>query len=170
MYANIDFSKMSLMDALDLANLIEVEAYKRYHSFANQMGGSPTGAFFLKMAENEEKHGTEIFQKRIAKFGKAPRKVSINDLFDVEAPEEGAIRSTMSVLQAFELGMAAEKKAYDFYDEALKYITDPDITELFTELREEEDEHYNTLKKMKGELPSSASIEGEIDYDETPFL
>jgi len=170
MYASIDLAKMSLMDALDLAILIEAEAYERYHKFAQQIGGSATGNFFRKMAENEEKHGKEISQKRKAMFGNTPRKVDIIDLFDVEAPEEGAIRSTMSVLQAFELGMAAEKKAYDFYDQCLEHITHSEIRDLFIELRDEETEHFNSLKKMKENLPASASIEGEIDYDETPYL
>ena len=170
MDASIDFAKMSLMDALDLAILIEAEAYKRYHSFANQLGGSEPGYFFLKMAENEEKHGKDIFQKRVTLFGKVPRKVDFIDFFDIEAPEEGAIRSTMSVLQAFELGMASEKKAYDFYDQALEHITHSEIRDLFIELRDEETEHFNSLKKMKENLPASASIEGEIDFDETPYL
>ena len=42
----------------------------------------------------------------------------------------------MSTIQAFEVGLAAEKKACDFYDMALSGITDPEVMTLFTELRD----------------------------------
>lgn len=173
MSVRIDFSKLDLMDALDLAILIETEAYHRYLKFASQFGiGSSNrpGDFFKSMAENEAKHGNEIAARRQEKFGTAPSRVTIDDLFDVEAPEEGAVRLTMSVLQAFQLGIAAEQKAYDFYDQALKHITDPEVVELFTELREEETEHVRLLQEQMEKLPPSASIGEEINYDETPFL
>ena len=76
----------------------------------------------------------------------------------------------MSTLQAFEVGVAAEKKAYDFYDMALPGITDTDVRELFTELRDEEAEHVEMLREAMTRLPSSASAEAEFDLDETPFL
>ena len=76
----------------------------------------------------------------------------------------------MSTLQAFEVGLAAEKKAYDFYDAALPGITDADVRELFTELRDEETEHVEMLKEQMAKLPDSAAEEVEFDVDETPFL
>jgi rubrerythrin len=82
----------------------------------------------------------------------------------------GAPRRGMSVVQAFELGLAAEKKAYDFYDAALPGITDPDVQALFTELRDEETEHVEMLREAMAKLPSSAADEVEFDLDETPYL
>ena len=76
----------------------------------------------------------------------------------------------MSTVQAFEIGLAAEKKAYDFYDSALPGITDADVRELFTELRDEETEHVEMLQEQMAKLPSSASAEMEFDIDETPAL
>ena len=173
MSTRIDFSTLGLMDALDLAFLIEKEAYQRYLKFAAQLGiegPERPGHFFRSMAENEAKHGEEIAKRRDAMFGTTPSQVSLDDLFDVEAPEEGAIRRTMSVLQAFQVGIAAEQKAYDFYDQALKHITDPEVHKLFIELRDEETEHVQLLRDHMEKLPPSASIEGEINYDETPYL
>jgi hypothetical protein len=127
------------MDALDLAILIEEEAHQRYKMFASQLGNRHSaGAFFASMAENEAKHGNELLARRMAMFGKTPMKVKLIDLFDVEAPDAGAPRRGMSTVQAYELGLAAEKKAYDFYDMALSGITDPEVRALFTELRDEE--------------------------------
>lgn len=173
MSTNLDLSKLSLMDALDLAKLIEMEACHRYQMFASQLGrtgGYDAGAFFATMAENEAKHGQEIEARRKTMFGDAPAKVTLDDLFDVEAPDMGAPSRGMSTVQAFEVGLAAEKKAYDFYDMALSGITDPDVRELFTELRDEETEHVEMLKEAMAKLPPSAREEVEFDLDEAPYL
>jgi rubrerythrin len=158
------------MDALDLATLIEEEARQRYEMFASQLSGSGAGSFFASMAENEAKHGTELLERRMARFGKTPMKVKLVDLYDVEAPDMGAPRRGMSTLQAFELGLEAEKKAYDFYDTALPGITDSEVRTLFTELRDEETEHVEMLKEAMAKLPQSAGIEIENDPDDAPFL
>ena len=173
MSTRLDLSKLSLMDALDLAKLIELEAYNRYCMFATQLGstgGYDAGAFFATMAENEAKHGRELGARREAMFGNTPAQVTLDDLFDVEAPDMGAPRRGMSTVQAFEIGLAAEKKAYDFYDMALPGITDPEVRALFTELRDEETEHVEMLQEAMANLPSSASEELEYDLDETPYL
>ena len=174
MSISLDLSKLSLMDALDLAILIEEEAHQRYKSFASQIGRTggvnDAGAFFESMAENEAKHGNELLARRIDLFGKVPMNVKITDLYDVEAPDSGAPRRGMSTVQAYELGLAAERKAYDFYDKALPGITDPEVRTLFTELRDEELEHVEMLKEAMAKLPSSASIEIENDPDDAPFL
>jgi len=173
MSTRLDLSRLSLMDALDLAKLIEMEACHRYQMFASQLGqtgGYDAGAFFATMAENEAKHGQELEARRGALFGDAPARLTLDDLFDVEAPEMGAPRRGMSTVRAFEIGLAAEKKAYDFYDAALPGITNPEVRELFTELRDEETEHVEMLKEAMAKLPASASAEVEFDVEETPYL
>jgi len=169
----LDLSKLSLMDALDLAKLIEMEACHRYQMFASQLGrsgGYDAGAFFATMAENEAKHGQELEARRKSLFGDAPARLTLDDLFDVEAPEMGAPRKGMSTIQAFEVGLAAEKKAHDFYDMALPGITNPEVRALFTELRDEETEHVEMLQEAMAKLPSSANVEIEFDLDEAPYL
>lgn len=174
MSTRLDLSRISLMDALDLAILIEEEAHQRYKMFASQVGGSggrkDAGSFFASMAENEAKHGNELLARRIALFGKVPMKVKMDDLYDVEAPDTGSPRRGMSIVQAFEVGLAAEKKAYDFYDKALPGITDPEVRTLFTELRDEETEHVEMLKAEMAKLPPSASVETENDPEDAPYL
>ena len=174
MSVSLDLSKLSLMDALDMAILIEEEAHQRYKLFASQIGRTgnknDAAAFFEKMAENEAKHGNELLARRIARFGKAPMKVKLIDLFDVEAPDIGSPRKGMSTIQACELGLDSEQKAYDFYDKALPGITDPEVRELFEELRDEETEHVEMLKEAMAKLPASASVETENDPDDAPFL
>ena len=172
MPTRLDLTTLSLQDALDLAALIEEEAYKRYTLFANQLGrgGGGAGSFFASMAENEAKHGQELEARRKAMFGDAPARLTLDDLFDVEAPDMGAPSRGMSVVQAFEVGLAAEKKAHDFYDMALPGITDPEVRTLFTELRDEETEHVEMLQAEMAKLPSGASVEDDFDLDESPYL
>ena len=173
MSTRLDLSTLSLMDALDLAKLIEMEACHRYQMFAQQIGtvgDYDAGGFFASMAENEAKHGQEIEERRKKLFGDAPAKVTLDDLYDVEAPEMGEVRRDMSVLDAFKVGLAAEQKAYDFYNDALPGITDPEVIELFTELRDEETEHVEMLEAAMAKLPASASEKVEFDVDETPYL
>ena len=172
MPTRIDLTTLSLQDALDLAALIEEEAYKRYTLFANQLGrgGATAGSFFALMAENEKKHGDQLSERRKAMFGDAPARVSLDDLFDVEAPELGAPRRSMSLLQAYELAKSSEQKAYDFYDQALPNITDPDIRTLFVELRDEETEHVRLIEEAVAKLPPNANVELDFDIDESPAL
>jgi len=161
------------MDALDLATFIEAEAQERYLMFAAQLGrggGFDPGAFFAWMAENEAKHGKELAERRKKLFGDVPARVSRSDIYDVEAPGMGSPRRTMSTVQAFEVALAGEQKAYDFFDAALPSIENPEIRELFIELRDEETEHVEMLREAMAKLPESASIEGEIDHDESPYL
>jgi erythrin-vacuolar iron transport family protein len=169
MAARIDFSKLSLMDALDLARLIEVEAFDRYTLFAKQIGPSYTenaGSFFASMAVNEKRHGDQLAARRTALFGNQAPNVKLDDLFDVEAPEVGAPRWNMSHLQACQLALSSEKKAFAFYDMALPSLTNPDIKELFEELRDEEAEHIRMIEEVVAKLPPSAAIE-VTDADET---
>ena len=173
MSTRIDLSTLSLMDALDLAKLIEMEACHRYQMFAAQLGrtgGYDAGAFFASMAENEAKHGQELEARRNELFGDTPSRLSLDDLYDVEAPEEGAPRRGMSTLQAFEVALAAEQKAHDFYDLALPGISNAEVRALFEELRDEETEHVEMLQEAMAKLPESARAVVEFDVDETPAM
>jgi rubrerythrin len=88
MSIRLDFSRLNLMDALDLASLIEVEARDRYVEFAESLGTrgeGDAGAVFRSMAENETKHCNEIAERRLALFGDQRARVTLDDIFDVRA-------------------------------------------------------------------------------------
>ena len=164
MGARVDFAKLTLMDALDLAILIEVEAYERYRLFAAQIGrrlSSDTGSVFESMAENEKKHRDQLVERRFALFGDKPPKMKLDDIFDVEAPDVGAPRWNMSQLKACQLALSAEKKAYDFYDVALPGVKQPEVKALFEELRDEEVEHIRMIEAIIAKLPASAAVDLE---------
>jgi len=162
--ARVDFSKLTLMDALDLAILIEIEALQRYTLFIEQIGrrlSSDTGSVFQSMADNEKKHRDQLVERRLALFGDKPPTVKLDDIFDVEAPDVGAPRRNMSQLKAFQLALASERKAFAFYDEALPSVKQPDVKALFEELRDEEVEHVHMIETIIAKLPPSAAIDLE---------
>lgn len=169
MSTRLDLSRLSLMDALDLASLIELEAKQRYTEFAESLGTrgvDDAGAVFRSMAANETKHCEEIATRRLALFGNQPARVSLDDLFDVEAPSTGDVRWNMSAFKAYQLALHSEQKACAFYAEALDHVTHADVRALFEELRDEEDEHVRMLVKIIANLPPSAEVELEDeDYD-----
>ena len=169
MPAKVDFSKLTLMDTLDLASLIEVEAFERYTLFARQIGrgfSDDAGEVFQSMADNEKKHGDELAARRRALFGNAPSTVRRDDIFDVEAPDVGAVRWDMSEFNAYQVALHAEKKAFAFYDNALRTVKDPDVKALFEELREEEAEHVRMIEAIIAKLPPSA-MSDVADEDDT---
>jgi rubrerythrin len=173
MTTKLEISKLTLMDAIDLAALIELEAFKRYTLFAEQLGtrdAGDAGAVFKSMAVNERKHGEQLAQRRAALFGDRPPKVKLDDIFDVEAPDVGAPSSKMSPLKAYQVALSSEKKAFAFYDEALRHVKQPDIKALFEELRDEETEHVRMIEEIIAKLPPSTAIdlEDEDDYPDKP--
>ena len=168
MPARVDFSQLTLMDTLDMAALIEVEAFERYTMFAEQLGrrfSNDAGSVFQSMAENEKKHGDDLAERRRALFGNEPARVTLDDIFDVEAPDVGSTRWNMSEFKAYQVALHSEKKAFAFYDRALRTVKQADVKALFEELRDEEAEHVRMIEEIIAKLPPSAKVDLE-DEDE----
>lgn len=168
MAKSLDYAGLSLMDALDLAILVEEEAQERYEEFAHQMSTHRTpeaAKFFLLMEQNEARHRVVLTARRKKLFGAAPRRVTREMLWDVEAPEYDGARAFMTVRQALGVVMAAETKAHDFFDRTLKHITDPEVRVLFEELRAEECEHQEAVRIELAKLPPGPDPDPEVYAD-----
>ena len=151
MSADIDFSSLSIKDALDLAILVEDEAEERYRELAEVLEGHDTpeaAAFFRFMVTCEAKHGTELKAKRQELFGDQKSCVDRSMLWDVEAPGYEAAKAFMTLQEALEVALAAETKAFEFFDRALPEVEDPEVRELFTDLRQEEVEHMQMVRQQ----------------------
>ena len=166
MTVRLDFSELSLMDTLDMAKLIEVEACERYNLFAEQLGTTDAGEVFQSMAVNEKKHGDELAERRRKLFGSEPARVTLDDIFDVEAPDVGSTRWNMSEFKAYQVALHAEKRAFSFYDNALRTVKNPEVKALFEELREEEAEHVRMVEEIIARLPDSAKVDLEDEDEE----
>ncbi len=170
MGATIDFARLTLQDALDLAILGEEEARERYLELTQFVGGrypGDAGDVFRMMAAAEEKHGAELAGRRRQLFGKKRPRVDRSMLFDVEAPDLGKVRVFMSARQAAEVALESEQKAHEFFTEALKHVKDRQVKKLFEQLRDEEKAHQAFLRKTIRKLPRGPDVE-ESEADEPP--
>ncbi len=161
----IDFSRLSLKDALDLAILIEEEAQERYQEFTRLVGGryeGDAGDVFRRMAGYEARHRDELVGRRRQLFGDAPRTVTRDMLDDVEAPDRGKPRVFMGPREALEVALASERKAHDFFDGALAFVKDEDVRKLFEELRGEEVTHQQLVKEAMKGVPAGPDVEEEF--------
>ena len=165
----IDYSKLTLKDALDLAILIEDEAKERYEEFALQMETHHTteaAGFYRFMAQNEAKHGHDLLERRQTLFGGAPSRMDRSMLWEVEAPEYEKAHAFMSPRAALEVALESEAKAWLFFDSVLKHVHDPEVRKLFEELRGEEDEHKELVRKEIAKLPPDSGLNDEDFVDE----
>lgn len=166
----IDFARLNLKDALDLAILIEEEAEERYHEFAEQMDGTSTvdaARFFRFMANNEKKHGKELLARRQARFGDELVSIHRGMLWDVEAPVYERAADYMSVREALEVALEAETKAHDYFAAALPHLQDPEVRALFDELRQEEVEHQALVRERLAALPADEAAK-PIEFVDEP--
>jgi rubrerythrin len=88
-------------------------------------------------------------------------------LWDVEAPDYDQTRAFMSVRQSIQVALASEIKAHDFFDRALKDITEPTVRELFEDLKEEELSHQELLRNQLRRLPDEPEVNPD-DYADDP--
>lgn len=156
---SLNFGTMSLMDALDLAILVEEEARDRYLEFVDQLELHHTreaAEFFRFMAQNEARHGEEISKRRRALFGDQPSWVTREMLWDVEAPDYDQARTSMSARAAVMAALASEAKAHAFFVAAIPHVTVPDVLALFEELRDEELHHQDLVRQQLGKLGPDA--------------
>jgi rubrerythrin len=172
MSPTLDFATLSLQDALDLAILVEEEAEERYRELAELVGGRYEGDaadVFRGMIQNEAKHKDQLAARRRRLFGDAPRRVSREMFWEIEAPDYGKPRVFMSPRQAMEVALASEVKAYEFFDTALHHLENAEVKALFEELRGEEHQHQRMLEKHMEGMPPGPDVE-EQDADEPPAM
>ncbi len=169
MIKGLDFSRLTLRDALDLAILIEDEAKERYDEFALQMEvhHTPEAAkFFVFMAGNEAKHGADLAERRTQLFGGQPSVVTRAMLFDVEAPDYDQARAFMTPRAAMHAALRSEEKAHAFFVAVLPSIKDDAVRALFEELRDEEVHHQDLVKRELSKLPPESGLHPEDFVDE----
>jgi len=166
----IDFATLTLKDALDLAVLVEEEACERYGEFSDQMelhDSADAARFFRFMAANEEKHRAALAAKRRELFADAPASVTRAMLFDVEAPEYDEARAFMTVRDGLAAALRSEQKAHAFFDTALPRIQDAAVRQLFEELRAEELEHQELVRRQLTQAPPDPAIATD-DFADDP--
>lgn len=168
-----DLSKMGMMDALDLAIIIEDDAKERYLEFYRQLGSNgldDAGTFFLQMSKNEQKHTDDLMAMRKKYFKDAKAVVNRSTLYEfqeIEAPEFDRAFGFMSISNALKVAYDSEVKAHQFYHKASQLVLNDEVKKFFSELALEEIEHQKMVRaimeKTKDEGPYTRS---DDDIDE----
>jgi rubrerythrin len=65
----------------------------------------------------------------------------------------------MSARQALEVALRSEEKARDFFEDALPHVGDPEVRQLFEELRTEEERHGALVRSRLVKLPLGPDVE-----------
>ena len=103
MSADIDFTNLSIKDALDLAVLVEEEAEERYRELADNLEFHNTkdaAGFFRFMVTCEAKHGEELQTKRKELFGDEP--------VSVDRCRQGLVKPVHQCLQNIYMPMTTQ--------------------------------------------------------------
>jgi rubrerythrin len=82
-------------------------------------------------------------------FGGAPPRHSDKAAWEVEQADYDRIGRAVGLEQAFELGMEAERRAGQYYSEAVAYASDPKVVELFQALAKAEEDHLRMLQSQR---------------------
>ncbi len=145
----IDFTKLKAHDALDIAIYAEQEAQEQYEHFARLMeaeGKPDAAAFFRRMAKLEDRHRAQVAERRAALFPGVPVSIRNVTSWGVEVADQSKLDATLTLRDALLLALEAEARARDYYGEATEHLNEPQVTELFGELRASEIEHQRLLQ------------------------
>lgn len=167
--SGIEFSTLTLRDALDLGILIDEEAEERYEELADQMEVHHTpeaASFFHRMSSAEARLGSQLRERRQQLFPDAGRWVSRAMLWDVKAPDYDQVHVFMTLREAIQTALGAEEKAEAFFEAALLQIRDGEVAALFGELRDEEARLHEQVEKDLAELPPEREASPEDFADE----
>jgi len=102
-----------------------------------------------ELAEREKRHKEEITARRRELFGDSPPRHDEEAPWQAEVPDYEALGRTVELADAFDVAMGAETRAHDFYAEALDYVDEATVVELFEWLRKAEIEHQRMLTEER---------------------
>ena len=145
---DFDFSKLNAMDILDIAIYVEREAAANYEELATwcTKNAPDSAAFFVRMAGWEKLHGDQLSRRRLALFGDTPPNYSDAGAWEVETPDYNKVGPSVSLPDALQLALEAEKQAEIYYSEAIEFITDDETVFILENLRDAEVEHQRLLE------------------------
>lgn len=152
MTLQVDFSRLDEQDVLDLAIEVEQEAEDSYLQLADWVGSDgnrEASEFFTRMAGFEARHRQQLAGRRQELFGDTPPRHSAAAAWEVEQPDYDRIGRAVDLERAFELGMEAERRAGEYYNEAISYASDPKVVELFQALAKSEEDHLRMLQSQR---------------------
>jgi rubrerythrin len=147
-----DFSRLDAQDVLDIAAVVEDEAMLAYEHLAAWVegdGNTEAAEFFTRMAALEKRHKEAIEARKLRLFGDAPPRHDEAAPWQAEVPDYGALDREVDLEDAYRVALDAETRAFDFYSQALEYVDEPQIIELFEWLKKAEVEHKRLITEER---------------------
>ena len=140
--------EMDALEALSVAIYNEQSAFDFYTKLSDTIKNKSGKEKFKFLASDEKRHREllEGYYKKITggkEFSFNPSKVKTIHV---------DVRDNTTASEALDIGIKAEKEAYEFYSKSAKETKDPDAKKMFLMLAEQEDRHYNILTAEKQAL------------------
>jgi rubrerythrin len=154
---SLDFSKLKPHDVLDLAVFAEQEAQDNYEQLATILRSrhnDHAADFFQRMAGLEKLHHDQLVARRNQLFPTALPNIADRWFWGIEAPDYAAVGPAITVRAAYEFALESEVRAHDYYAQAVHYVTEAVVVDLFEELRLAEAEHQRLLRSELANLPA----------------
>ena len=140
--------EMDALEALSVAIYNEQSAFDFYTKLSDTIKNKSGKEKFKFLASDEKRHREllEGYYKKIS-GGK-------QFLFDPDKVKtiHVDIRDNTTASEALDIGIKAEKEAYEFYNKSAEETKDPDAKKMFLMLAKQEDRHYNILTAEKQAL------------------
>ena len=158
----------SLADLLSHALAIETEAVERYSLLADQMevhNNPELAAIFRKLAGIEGRHAKEI-EGRAAGLDLPNLKPWEYEWAGGDSPEAGDSAEAhylMTPHHALKMALAAEQRAFAFFDGLVGKVEDAAVRKLAAEFAEEERAHVRLVEELLERYPAPAA-----DWDDDP--
>jgi len=158
-------SEESAPEALTTAIYNEHSAFDFYTKLSETIKNQSGKEKFKFLASDEKRHRKllENHYKKITggkEFPFDPGKVKTIHV---------DIRDNTTASEALDIGIKAEKEAYEFYNKSAEETKDPDAKKMFLMLAEQEDSHFNILTAEKQALTGqfywfNSDVPGMMEY------
>ncbi|NIM98308.1 MAG: hypothetical protein GTO24_09600 [candidate division Zixibacteria bacterium] len=136
------------LEALSLAIYNEQSAFDFYTKLSDTIKNQSGKEKFKFLAADEKRH-RELLEGHY-------KKVSGGKEFPFDSTKVKTIkvevRDDTTASEALDMGIKAEKEAYEFYKKSAEESRDPDAKKMFLMLAEQEDRHFNLLMAEKQAL------------------
>jgi rubrerythrin len=140
--------EVTVLEALATAIYNEQSAFDFYTSLSDAIKNKSGKEKFKFLASDEKRHREllEAHYKKLTSGKEFPFDPTKLKAIQVE------VRDNTTAAEALDIGIKAEKEAYEFYSKAAEEIEEPDAKKMFLMLAEQEDGHYNLLTAEKQAL------------------
>jgi rubrerythrin len=141
-------AELTGLEALSVAIYNEQSAFDFYTKL-HDIIKNPSGKEKFEFLASDEKRHRELLEKHYTKitggeeFHFDPNKVKTIRV---------KIKDNATAYEALDIGIKAEKEAYEFYSRSAEGSKDPEAEKMFLMLAGEEDKHYNVLMAEKQAL------------------